>query len=100
MLRHIYDQLHPYITVSDPEDDPEQSGVESPPFKKPGSDTQIPRSPVRKPNVLRTSRIPTRRSIMRAEDAHRGNEVTQERSAASQSDAGSDSDDLLSSQGR
>lgn len=101
MLRYIYDQLHPYITVSDSEDDLEQSGVESSPFKKPGSDTQVPGSPVRKPNVLGTSRSPVRRNIMRAEDcSHRGNPVTQERSTAFQSDADSDSDDLLSSQRR
>jgi hypothetical protein len=88
MLRYIYDQLHPYITVSDSEDDLEQSGVESSPFKKPGSDTQVPRSPVR-------------RNIMRAENcSHRGNPVTQERSTAFQSDTDSDSDGLLSSQRR
>ncbi|PNF37205.1 hypothetical protein B7P43_G00493 [Cryptotermes secundus] len=95
MLRYIYDQLHPYITVSDSEDDLEQSGAESSPFKKPGSDTQVPRSPVRKPNVLGTSRSP----LMRSEDCcHRGNLVRQERSTAFQSGADSDSDDLLSSQ--
>jgi hypothetical protein len=101
MLRYIYDQLHPYITVSDSEDDVQHSGVESSPFKKPSSDTQVPSSPARKPDVLGTSRSPVRRNLMRAEDApHRVIPVTQGRSTASQSDAGSDSDDFLSSQRR
>jgi hypothetical protein len=101
MLRYIYDQLHPYITVNDSEDEAQHSGVELSPFKKPGSDTQLPHSPTRKPDVSVTSRSPVRRNIMRAGGAaRRVNTVTCGRSSASQSDAGSDSDDFLSSQRR
>jgi hypothetical protein len=97
MLRHIYDQLHPYITVSDSEDDEQHSGVESSPFKKPGPGTQVPSSPARKPDSLGTSRSPVRRNLLGAEGTSLR---TQGRSTASQSDAGSDSDDFLSSQRR
>jgi hypothetical protein len=101
MLRYIYDQLHPYITVSDSEDDTQMSEIELSPFKKPCSDAQVPRSPVRKDNCLGTSQSPVRRNIMRTGIvSHRGRPVTQ-RNTTSQSDVGSDSDDLLlSSQGR
>jgi hypothetical protein len=99
MLRYIYDQLHPYITVSDSEDDTQVSEMELSPFKKPGFDTQVPRSPVKRHNHLGTSQSPVRRNIMRTEVvSHRGSPVTQRRNSTSLSDTGSD--DLLLSQGR
>jgi hypothetical protein len=101
MLRYIYDQLHPYITVSDSEDDIEKSEMESlSPFKKPGSDTQSPRSTIRKANTSAVSGSPVRRNIMKPlVVSHRGIPLTQ-RSTESQSDVGSGSDDLLLSQER
>ncbi|XP_021915402.1 structure-specific endonuclease subunit SLX4-like isoform X2 [Zootermopsis nevadensis] len=99
MLRYIYDQLHPYVSVSDSEVDVQESEVELSPFKKPGSDTQVPRSPVWKDNNLGTSGSSARKNIMRTEVvSHEGCPVTQRRNYASQSDTGSDSDDLLLSQ--
>jgi hypothetical protein len=102
MLRYIYDQLHPYIIVSDSEEcDTQMSETELSPFKKPGSDTQVPRSPVRKDTNLRISGSPVRRNIMRTGVmSHRHSPVTQRESTTSHSDTGSDSDDLLLSQGR
>lgn len=101
MLRYIYDQLHPYVSVSDSEVDVQESEVELSPFKKPGSDTQVPRSPVWKDNNLGTSGSSARKNIMRTEVvSHEGCPVTQRRNYASQSDTGSDSDDLLLSQER
>ena len=98
MLRYIYDQLHPYIAVSDSEDDTQMTEMESSPVKKAGADTHVLRSPVRRTDILGTLRSPVRRSIMTAEGtSHRGNLVTERKSNTSQSDAGSDSDDLLSS---
>jgi hypothetical protein len=93
MLRYIYNQLHPYITVSDSEDDTQMTEMES--------DTDVPRSPVRSADILGASRSPVRRNIMTAEvTSYRRNLVRERRKKASQSDAGSDSDDLLSSQER
>jgi hypothetical protein len=68
-------------------------------MKKPGADTQVLRSPVRRTDILGTLRSPVRRNIMIAEvTSHRGNlGAERRRNTASQSDAGSDSDDLLSS---
>jgi len=99
MLRYIYDQLHPYITVSDSEDDTQMAEIESSPLKKAGVDTHVLRSPVRRTDILGTLRSPVRRSIMTAEvTSQRGNLVTERKSnTTSQSDAGSDSDDFLSS---
>lgn len=99
MLRYIYDQLHPYIIVSDSEDDTQMAETESSPLKKAGADTHVLRSPVRRTDILGTLRSRVRKSIMTAEGtSHRGNLVPERRSnTASQSDAGSDSDDLLSS---
>lgn len=98
MLRYIYDQLHPYITLSDSEDDTQVAETESSPLKKAGADTRVVRSSVRRTDILGTSRSPVRRSIMTGEvTSHRGNPVTERRSnTTSQSDAGSDSDDLSS----
>lgn len=99
MLRYIYDQLHPYITVSDSEDDKQMAEMESSPLKKAGADSHVlRRSPVRRTDILGTQRSPVRCSIMTAEGtSHRGNLVTVRKSnATSQSDAGSDSDDLSS----
>lgn len=98
MLRYIYDQLHPYITLSDSEDDTQVAETESSPLKKAGADTRVVKSSVRRTDILGTSRSPVRRSIMTAEvTSHRGNPVTERRSnTASHSDAGSDSDDLSS----
>jgi hypothetical protein len=99
MLRYIYDQLHPYITVSDSEEDTQMTEMESSPLKKAGADTQVLRSQVRRTDILGTLRSPVRRSIMTAEvTSYIGNLGTEIRSnTTSQSDAGSDSDDLLSS---
>lgn len=99
MLRHIYDQLHPYLTVSDSEDDTQMAEMESSTLKKAGADTHVLRSPVRRTDILGTLITPVRRSIMTAEGtSHRGNPISERKSnTTSQSDAGSDSDDLLSS---
>jgi len=99
MLRYIYDQLHPYSTVSDSESDTQMAEMESSPLKKAGADNHVLRSPVRRTGNSGTLRSPVRRSIMTAEvSSHRGHLVTKGKSnTTSQSDAGSDSDDLLSS---
>jgi len=99
MLRYIYDQLHPYLTVSDSEDDTQMAEMESSTLKKAGADTHVLRSPVRRTDILGTLITPVRRSIMTAEGtSHRGNPISERKSnTTSQSDAGSDSDDLLSS---
>lgn len=99
MLRYIYDQLHPYITVSDSEDDTQMAEMESSPLKKADADTHVLRSPVRRTDILGTLRSSVRRSIMTAQGtSHRGNLVTERKSnTTSQSDAGSDCDDFLSS---
>lgn len=98
MLRYIYDQLHPYITVSDSEDDTQMAKTESSPLKKAGADTHVLRSRVRRTDIVGTLRSPVRRSIMTTEvTSHRGNLVRERKSnTTSQSDAGSDFDDLSS----
>ena len=89
MLRYIYDQLHPFITENDSEEDSKEEADNSllpSPFKIPDKNTHVPKSPAKKLKKTGVSR-----SLMES----KGNKQTK-RNLAFQIDTSSNNDELSS----